>query len=366
MKEGLRLFEMETHTPEWYDFRKNGIGGSEIGTILGLNKYDTAARLYHEKVGTYVPEDMDNRLMFWGREHEEKIAEIWQYWDGTDDGYVANKKNGKIIRTCKVVDGYVVNPKYPWLFASVDRLMDKDTAINMITGEPLNDEGILEIKTLSYWAANVWEDGIPPYYLAQITQYMIIFELDYAEIAILKDGNQFDVEYLERNEDLVDRLLIKSKDFWYNQVLPARKAKEERDKADIEGNYQVAEKNDSIIQHLEPSPDHTKAYQEFMAERYMKVREKMKGSMKLYTLCQKDEVLKKIIKVLSDKRDLIKNILSLEMVKNNTDYIDFGSMGSVNWPEKNGKRQSPIVRLKDKPDQEAIEKEADIVDLNIY
>jgi putative phage-type endonuclease len=86
---------MAMHTPEWYSFRKNGIGGSEIGTILGLNKYDTVVRVFHEKAGTVEPRKEDNQFMFWGREMEDKIADIWRYYDGTDDGYIENYKNKK-------------------------------------------------------------------------------------------------------------------------------------------------------------------------------------------------------------------------------------------------------------------------------
>jgi len=53
MRSDLIITRIPQHTDEWYDYRKGSIGGSEIGTVLGLNKYDTVARLFHEKVGDY-------------------------------------------------------------------------------------------------------------------------------------------------------------------------------------------------------------------------------------------------------------------------------------------------------------------------
>ena len=121
-----------------------------MGTILNLNPYETAARTYHEKIGSMEPMKDDTEFMFWGRELEDKIAEVWQYWDGTDFGYLDNMAEGKIIRRCRKVNGYVVNPDYPWLFGSLDRLINKEGGRNMFTGEPLEEESILECKTLSY------------------------------------------------------------------------------------------------------------------------------------------------------------------------------------------------------------------------
>lgn len=368
MRKDLKVIRLPHHSPEWFNFRRTqGIGGSEVGTILGINKYDSAVRLYHEKVGTYLPPVEDNRLMFWGREHEDKIAQIWQHWDGTPDGYIENKKAGRIIRKCRSVNGYVVNPDYPWLFASLDRVINREGGINMITGEPLQSEAVLECKTLSFWAANVWKDGIPPYYLAQVHQYMLILDVDYAEIAILKDGNTFDVEYIERNEEFMQRLILRSKQFWYEVVLPAREAKIARDLADIEDRIYDAERYDTIIQHNEPPPDDSEAYREFMNERYIRVREKLKGTMQLYNLCKKDEVLKKVIGQLEKKRSLVKNILIKVLVEEGSDHIDFGTLGSVNWAKRKGSDTRTLtIRIAEKPDLELIEKEADIVNLKIY
>ncbi len=368
MRSDLIIYDIAPHSDEWYAFRKReGIGGSECGTILGINKYDSSARLYHEKVGTYTPEKIDNRLMFWGREHEDKIAEIWQFWDGTPDGYIENRKAEKVIRRGRKINGYVVNPDYPWLYASLDRVINRDGGFNMITGEPLQTEGVLECKTLSFWASNVWQDGIPPYYLAQVHQYMLILGVDYSEIAILKDGNTFDVEYIERDENLSQRILTMTHEFWYKRVLPAREAKVKRDEMDQNRRVYDAQQQDAIIQQLEPDPDTSEAYKDFMNERYLHERTRIKGTMKLYTLCKKDQVLKMVINGLIAKRNLIKNMLMRVLVDNGTDYIDFGDMGGVRWVQKKGQENRELrISIKEKPQQEAIDEQTDFIDLNMY
>ncbi len=200
MKSKLKIHRIPLHSDAWYNFRTTGIGGSDMGGILGWNKNESLAKIFYEKIGEHSIVREGTTYMFWGREMEDKIAEIWKYWDGSEFGYINNREVGKIIRKCKNTDGYITNPDYPWLFASLDRLINKDGGVNMISGEMLTEEGILECKNQGFWAKQVWESGMPDYFIAQIHTYMIILEVDYAEIAILTNGNEFRVEYIKRDE----------------------------------------------------------------------------------------------------------------------------------------------------------------------
>lgn len=59
----------DARTPAWYEARRAGITASEISTILGLNKWDSALALYFRKRGE-LDEDDDNYRMALGRELE--------------------------------------------------------------------------------------------------------------------------------------------------------------------------------------------------------------------------------------------------------------------------------------------------------
>lgn len=355
MKSHLKIHRIPQHTDEWYEFRKNGIGGSEIGTILGLNKYDTVIRTFHEKVGTVAPRKDDNSFMFWGRELEDKIADIWRYYDGTSDGYIENFKNKKVVRECQRINGYVVNPKYPWLFASLDRVMNIKGGVNLITQEPLVTEGVLECKGLSHWASQIWVDGVPIYYLAQIHQYMAIIESDYAEIAILQDGNKFLVEKVQRDDELCERIISISKMFWENRVLPAKEAFAKREQAEIDGNLAEMEKYDAIIMKHEPEPDRSEAYKEFMEERFLKEREGIEGNMDQFNLCKRDNMIRKIRQQMDEERTGIKNRLLQVMGKAGADVIDFGRLGNVVWSERKGaKNRTFTIRIKENPTEDEV------------
>jgi len=309
----------------------------------------------------------DSERMFWGRTNEENIARVWQYYDGTQDGYVENFANDKIVRKCRSVNGYVVNPQYPWLFASVDRLINIEGGFNLITGEPLDKEGILECKNMSYWVSKMWEDGIPIFYLVQIHQYMLILDADYAEIAMLVDGGRLAVEKIQRDENKIEKMLNITKSWWYDRVIPGQEAVHKRNQAQILGNVAEEEKYEAIIQQLEPEPDNSEAYKEFMEEKFVETRPTIDGTMELYSLARKDNFLKKIKSRIDTERTGIKNLFIKFMTNNGAESVDFGKLGYVNWSERKGSKSRTFNnRTKEVPDEDTVENEFKKLDYNSF
>ena len=365
MRSDLIITRIPQHSDAWFEFRKNGIGGSEITTVLGLNKYDTVTRTFYEKIGAIEPRKIDNSKMFFGRYMEDKIAELWEFYDGTPDGYIENFKNGKIIRKCRNINGYVVNPAYPWLFASLDRVMNISGGINLLTGEKLSTEAVLEVKTLSYWSSQMWADGIPISYLLQVHVYMIILECDYAELAILKDGNEFMVEKIQRDEALCEKIIDISKSFWYKLVVPAKEAQAKKKEAEMVGNIGEMEKYEAVIQQLEPEPDHSDAYTAFMSEKFLKEREKVDGNMELYSLAKKDKMLNALKGVIDDERTGIKNVFVKELTLAGAEMVDFGRLGSIDWSERKGAKSRTFNnRIKEKPSEDRVAEEFGKINLD--
>jgi putative phage-type endonuclease len=366
MRSDLIITRIPPQTPEWFEYRKSGIGGSEMATVLALNKYDTVTRTYYEKIGQVPARQIDNNKMFFGRYMEDAIADIWKYFDGTSDGYIQNYKDKKIIRDCRSVNGFVVNPSYPWMFASLDRVQNIKGGRNLITGEALKTEAVLEIKTLSYWSANMWMDGIPISYLIQIHVYMIILETDYAEIAILKDGNEFTVEKYQRDEGLCEKIIDISKQFWENLVVPGKEAHAKKLEAEKAGNMAEIEKWDAQIQRYEPEPDHSQAYEAFMSEKFLKEREFIEGNMEDYKLCTKDKVLLGVAGRIDDERQFIKNSLIKKLTLAGSEIIDFGRLGQCAYSERKGaKNRSFANRVKEKPSEDRIEEEFNKITWNL-
>ena len=50
---------------EWLKVRSMGIGGSDCGTVLGLNPHKSAYSLAAERIGMIKPADLSNNIKVW-------------------------------------------------------------------------------------------------------------------------------------------------------------------------------------------------------------------------------------------------------------------------------------------------------------
>lgn len=194
---------------QWHLRRKLGLGGSEAGTILGLNKYQTAWDLWAIKTGRMDPPDLsDNMAVKMGHKLEQTVAEL--YCELT--GYTVRRSNVHHIHKEK-----------PWLVGNLDRV---------VVGEKRG----LECKTASGFAAkkggfgsgNIYGpngelvsecDQVPDTYLVQVQHYMAVTGLPVFDLAVLIDGRQFRVFTIHRNDDLIAELESQLTAFWFSNVI---------------------------------------------------------------------------------------------------------------------------------------------------
>ncbi len=316
---------------EWLAFRFNGIGGSEISTIVGLNPYESNVKLFYKKLGE-VEQEPENRAMFWGKRNEDTIADVWQYYDPKNDdpdNYIVNYNNETIIRKCHKVNAYIINPDYPYLFASVDRIINK-------TGDL--EEGVLDCKTIREWAAKMWIAGTPPMYLAQIQIYMFILGLKYAILATLRDGNHFEELRFERNDEFIKYLVDAAADFW-DRVTRARILKQEG----------------KPYEQLEPEPNNQDAYEGFLSEKYKNSKEIcVAPSAHFFTLGTEYMDLNKEIDTIEDRQTVIANEIKAYM--KDADTMDFGkASGKITWKTNvKGSRVFKISLKAEKPQEQAV------------
>lgn len=299
---------------QWLDYRLNGIGGSEISAIMGLNPYFSSHKLFYLKLGE-IDYDPENIHMFWGTQHEDKIADIWQYHDPERPDFETTMKNyneGVIVRKCRRVNAYVTNPEFPFLFASVDRLINKGQLA--ITSGNKDKEGILECKTISAFASRTWEAGIPPMHVAQLQHYLAVLDLEYGELVTLKDGKYFEVIPFERNEEFIKMMIEQAKDFW-DRVTSAR----------------ILKQSGKPFESLEPETDNQEAYKEFLSERYKAEPNKIAPDLQIYNLGAEYLNLSDQIKLLEEKQTGISNKIKEQFKE--SDVMDFGASGCITWKQ---------------------------------
>src|SRR5574344_2041503 len=119
---------------EWLQLRTNGIGSSEIGTIMGVNKWQTPLDLFHrkqdERKGIYNETESEAALR--GHIMENAVAMYWQN---------KNQKYNRTVIKASAEEYIVVNDAAPFLQASPDRTFWLDE------NRTPDNKGILECKT---------------------------------------------------------------------------------------------------------------------------------------------------------------------------------------------------------------------------
>lgn len=248
-------------TPEqWLRFRKKGIGASEVGTVMGLNQYKASIELFYEKISPDVPYSVENIHTFMGKYFESQVAELWQYWEGSEESMIYNYSKGNIIRRCRRVNAYVQNPKYPWLFVSLDRQINRHDD---------KDNGALEVKTIMGYEADKWEAGIPPSHVVQVQDQCLVCEFKYGELATLTNGRRFDVTPFDINKAIAKEVIEQTREFW-ERVVKARVIITQQYEARRKHNMRLVEDLGGQLAMLEPPPDNTEAYANYLKARYNK------------------------------------------------------------------------------------------------
>lgn len=174
---------------EWLEKRRLSIGGSDAGTLLGLNPYNSPYSLWAEKTGKITPEDIsDKEAVRLGNDLEQYVAERWM------------EKTGKKVRK---VNAFIYNSDFPFAHANIDRDVVGETAG-------------LECKTTSSWEVlqKCREGNYPDTWYAQVTHYMMVTGADHWYLGVLCLGKGFFEFTIERNEDEISALAASEESFW--------------------------------------------------------------------------------------------------------------------------------------------------------
>lgn len=182
---------------EWNSLRNKGLGGSEIGTILGYNKYMSPFELWKLKTGRVKPYDLSkNEAVIRGNKAEKHLIGLFQannpnliVEEGNDISYVS--KDRKYAR------------------ANLDGIINNDT--------------VLEIKTAKVRSMQEWNNQVPMQYYLQCMWYMYVTGFKkavlYAMIEKIKFDNSesdyflktYEIDY---DQEEIDYILKETDKFW--------------------------------------------------------------------------------------------------------------------------------------------------------
>lgn len=176
---------------KWLQERQKGIGGSDVGAIMGVNKWKTPFQVYLEKTEEIQEVGEQSEAAYWGDQFEEVVAKEFE------------KRTGKKVRRDR---RHFQHIKYPFMVANIDR---------RIVGE----NAVLECKTANQFLAKEWEgEEIPASYLLQVQHYLEVTGAEKGYIAALIGGQRFVWKEIERDEELIEMIVQTEKDFWVDHV----------------------------------------------------------------------------------------------------------------------------------------------------
>lgn len=167
--------------------RSGYIGGSDIGTIMGVNQWKSPYTLWAEKTGLIEVEDISDKDAVWfGVMEEDIIAK--RFTMKTE----LKVKKSNYAYGCK---------EYPYLRGHVDRIASKG-------------KWGLEIKTTSSWNKTKYDEGeIPESHYWQCMFYMFLTGWDTWYLATKRD-NRFYITKINRDDEAIERMLDACEDFW--------------------------------------------------------------------------------------------------------------------------------------------------------
>lgn len=320
---------------DWLRFRTRGIGASDVGTVMGFNPYKSSIELYYEKIGEDIGYNVENIYMFMGKEQEPLLADMWQYWDPhvSDDHVgtmIKNYRSKNVVRRCQKVNAYVQNPTYPWLFVSLDRKINKTTA---------RGEGALELKTIAGHESDKWEGGIPPSHVVQVQTQLLVCEFDHGELATLKNGREFNVLPFTYNKNICGAIIDRTKEFW-DRVVEGRRLATVRYDAMRNHNQRLVDECNAKLQQIEPEPDGSEAYSDFLKEKYRIARPgEMAGTLENLQIAREHLEVKSRITELQNAARLKENQLK-QVLRDGADRMDWGTSGYISWKtDANGVRR---------------------------
>jgi putative phage-type endonuclease len=188
---------------EWLEKRREGIGGSDAGAIMGYSDYASRLTLYLQKKGIVASKEM-SRAAKRGKLLEPVVrdwfAENWPELDVARVPYI------------------FCSPDYPFMSANIDGLIRADVAT--IGGKTITGLGGLEIKS-SKTGYGFGKDEVPDAYYAQVQHYMCVLGLRWFVLSACFLETEEIVDYvIERDEGFIADLVNQEKDFWENFFVP--------------------------------------------------------------------------------------------------------------------------------------------------
>lgn len=188
--EFIELKRNEAEKAAWLEKRKHYVTGTDAGKLIGVSPFGGKFAVWLDKTGRAAPV-VETPAMKAGKKFESAILQTY-----------AEEMNCKLEH----VDGYnlITCDKYPRLGASLDG-WNHDLQI------PVDAKNI---KWKNEKWGDAWTDQFPEYYKAQLQVQMMVTGATFAHLAVMFSGQDFFIYSMEYDEDMAQKILDASDEFW--------------------------------------------------------------------------------------------------------------------------------------------------------
>lgn len=194
--------DLEQNTPAWLEWRKSGIGCSEVAAICGVNPFCTALEVYNEKVG--LTKKKKNAAMQRGQDFEKEALSVFEMQMGVKDHYKP---------VCAVHD------ERNYLKASIDGYCKKTNTL-------------VELKVPNRIVMDMAKAGsLPLYYMYQVQAELMITKAEKAYFACYSpDTFEIYVVVVEPDAFIKWNILSHTENFYTCHLIPRVPPEKERSK----------------------------------------------------------------------------------------------------------------------------------------
>ena len=166
---------------EWHDWRRGGVGGSDIAALVGLSNYASPTSLYYEKTGQLDDREEDTPRQRIGKRMEAVLAA--EFLDRTGLYVVGGQT-------------WCAHPELAWARCTADGFVAETPATNFSLIE--GTLGTVEFKTDGRFG---WPDGVPANIRAQCIWQLGVTGLRHCWLVVMFAGFRVEVFEIAWDDD---------------------------------------------------------------------------------------------------------------------------------------------------------------------
>lgn len=177
----------------WHEWRSHGIGGSDIGALMGVSSFGSPWSVWAEKVGAIPPSETTERQQI-GKDFEAPLAASFNRQTGLEIGGEQTWLKDRIAewRRC-TVDGFV---------------LDGDETV-----------AVWECKTDSRFGTWGKPENVPPSIYLQCQWNAAVADLPGTWLTVFHNGFNIEHLYVPRVAEVVQQLNETADRFWHDHVV---------------------------------------------------------------------------------------------------------------------------------------------------